>query len=87
MNNQAISTKIRQKPNTSEYILRTVNDQTSQSGNINKGPQTVTTRLVGMEKHSFHLDEDQLCKCSSFFDSALGGGFKESTEFVVGFFL
>ncbi|KAH6667777.1 hypothetical protein B0J14DRAFT_601423 [Halenospora varia] len=39
--------------------------------------------LVGKEKHSFHLDEDQLCKCSSFFDSALRGGFKESKEFVV----
>jgi hypothetical protein len=41
------------------------------------------TILVGKEKHSFHLDKDQLCKCSSFFDSALRGGFKESKELVV----
>jgi hypothetical protein len=36
------------------------------------------TVLMGTEKHVFHLDEDQLCKYSSFFDSALRGGFKES---------
>jgi len=41
------------------------------------------TVLVGKEKHSFHLDEDQLCKCSSFFDSALRGGFEESKELAV----
>lgn len=41
------------------------------------------TILVGKEKHSFYLDENQLCKCSSVFDSALRGGFKESKEFVM----
>ncbi len=41
--------------------------------------------LVGKEKHSFHLDKDQLCKCSSFFNSPLNGGFKESKELVVQF--
>ena len=41
------------------------------------------TVLVGKEKHPFHLDEDQLCKCSSFFDPALRGGFKESKELAV----
>jgi len=40
MNNTAISTEIRQKPNTSEYILKIVNHQISQSKNINKDPQT-----------------------------------------------
>jgi hypothetical protein len=44
MNNPATSTEIRQKPNTSEYILRTVNHQISQSENINKSPQTTATR-------------------------------------------
>jgi hypothetical protein len=38
MNNSAISAEIRQKPNTSEYILKTVNYQISQSENINKDP-------------------------------------------------
>jgi hypothetical protein len=41
------------------------------------------TVLVGKEKHSFHLDKDQLSKYSSFFDSALRGGFKESEELAV----
>jgi hypothetical protein len=40
MNNPVISTEIRQKPNTSEYILKTVNYRISQSENINKDPQT-----------------------------------------------
>lgn len=38
---------------------------------------------MGKEKHSFHLNEDQLYKCSLFFDSALRGGFKESKELAV----
>jgi hypothetical protein len=40
MNNPAISTKIRQKPNTSDHILKTVNNQISQSENINRNPHT-----------------------------------------------
>jgi hypothetical protein len=40
MNNPAISTEIRQKPNTSEHILKTVNHQISQSENINKDLHT-----------------------------------------------
>lgn len=40
MNDPVIFTEIRQKPNTSEYILKAVNHQISQSGNINKDPQT-----------------------------------------------
>jgi hypothetical protein len=42
MNNPAVSTEIRQKPNTSEHILKTVNHQISQSENINKGKHTTT---------------------------------------------
>src|SRR6266536_6421846 len=34
------------------------------------------TVLVGKEKHAFHLDEDQLCKYSVFFNSALRGGLR-----------
>lgn len=39
--------------------------------------------LLGKEKHSFHLDKDQLYKCLLFFNAALKGGFKESKQFVV----
>jgi hypothetical protein len=40
MKNPAISTAIRQKPNTSKYILKTVNYHIFQLENINKDPQT-----------------------------------------------
>jgi hypothetical protein len=46
MNDPAISAEIRQRPDTSEYILRTVNQQISQLGNINNGAQT-TANMQG----------------------------------------
>jgi hypothetical protein len=44
---------------------------------------TTVTVLVGDAKHPFHLDEQQLCACSSFFHSTLTNGFKETHEQVV----
>jgi hypothetical protein len=38
--------------------------------------------LVGDDKHPFHLDEQQLCACSSFFRSVLTDGFKETLDCV-----
>jgi hypothetical protein len=43
MGNLVKSAELRQKPNTAEYILRTVNYQISQSGNINTSAQTTAS--------------------------------------------
>ncbi|KAF8864484.1 hypothetical protein BDZ45DRAFT_13627 [Acephala macrosclerotiorum] len=41
------------------------------------------TVLVGDNKHPFHLNEQKLCTCSSFFLSMLSSGFQESEERIV----
>ncbi len=44
---------------------------------------TSVTVLVGVDKHPFHLEEQQLCACSLFFCAMLTDGFKETHERVV----
>ena len=44
---------------------------------------TSVTVLVGIDKHPFHLEEQQLCACSPFFRAVLTDGFKETHERVV----
>ena len=44
---------------------------------------TSVTVLVGVDKHPFHLEEQQLCACSPFFCAMLTDGFKETHERVV----
>ena len=44
---------------------------------------TLVTVLVRDDKHSFDLDEQQLCACSPFFRAVLTDGFKETHERVV----
>jgi BTB/POZ domain len=44
---------------------------------------TSVTVLVGVNKHPFHLEEQQLCACSPIFRAMLTDGFKETHERVV----
>jgi hypothetical protein len=44
---------------------------------------TLVTVLIGVNKHPFHLEEQQLCAYSPFFLAMLTDGFKETNKRVI----